>query len=110
MKVLLACVLIIVLVVTHEPPIMQEVRRRNRKLARALGQWPSAIVSLRPDGPELGWNIGKGWSMAVCTRGSIDSIMNVIVHEMAHTAVDVYDHSESFVKSRDNVSKINNTI
>ena len=100
LTVVLASILALIFCYTREPSVMREVRRRNKIMAREVGHAPSHIVSLRPDGPELGWNIGKGWSMAVCTRGDIDAIMHVLIHEMAHTDVEVIDHSEEWESAR----------
>ena len=47
----------------------------------------------------IGYNVNKGYEIYICLDGgpeSIDSAMNVLIHELAHVTVDEYDHSEAF--------------
>ena len=104
-RTILILLYVAVMLTTHEPPIMHEVRRRTKKLTKELGLWNADVMALKPNGPELGWNISKGWAMATCTEGSIDAIMHVMAHEVAHTRVDEYEHGDDFVKSFEHVKK-----
>jgi len=50
----------------------------------------------------IGYNVNKGYEIYICLDGgpdSIDSAMNVLIHELAHVTVDEYDHSPAFWES-----------
>jgi len=51
----------------------------------------------------LGWNSGKGSEVSVCTNGSANSIMHIILHEFAHQTVKEYSHSERFWANLDEI-------
>lgn len=59
------------------------------------------MASKAPDG--VGYNVGKGYEIFICTDGSINSIMHVFIHELTHNTVTEYDHSSTFW---DNFEKI----
>ena len=47
----------------------------------------------------IGYNVNKGYEIYICLdKGleSVDSAMNVLIHELAHVTVDEYDHSDAF--------------
>jgi WLM domain len=45
---------------------------------------------------ELGYNISKGDEIGLCLDGDPNDIFHVFIHELAHTTVPEYDHSEQF--------------
>ena len=52
------------------------------------------MSSISPDG--VGYNVGKGYEIFICTDGPINSIMHVFIHELTHNTVTEYDHSDQF--------------
>jgi len=50
--------------------------------------------SISPDG--VGYNVGKGYEIFICTDGPMNSVMHVFIHELTHNTVTEYDHSQSF--------------
>jgi hypothetical protein len=50
----------------------------------------------------IGYNVNKGYEIYLCLDGgeeSINSVMNVLIHELAHVTVKEYDHSPEFWRS-----------
>jgi len=45
---------------------------------------------------DLGYNINKGSEIAICVDGDVNSMFHVLLHEMAHSTVEEYKHSENF--------------
>ena len=45
---------------------------------------------------DLGYNINKGDEISICVDGDENSMMHVLLHEMAHSTVDEYKHSDKF--------------
>jgi len=54
----------------------------------------TGMSELSPDG--VGYNVGKGYEIFVCTKGPVNNIMHVLLHELAHNTVSEYDHSGKF--------------
>lgn len=50
----------------------------------------------------IGYNVNKGYEIYLCLDGgpeSINPVMNVLIHELAHVTVDEYDHTPAFWQS-----------
>jgi len=48
----------------------------------------------------IGYNVNKGYEIYLCLDGDdINSVMNVLIHELSHITVNEYDHSPDFWKS-----------
>jgi hypothetical protein len=66
------------------------------------------MTSISPDG--VGYNVGKGYEIFICTDGPINSIMHVFIHELSHNTVTEYDHNgqfwDNFEKLKDVAKKI----
>ncbi len=45
---------------------------------------------------DLGYNINKGDEIAICVDGDENSMMHVLLHELAHSTVEEYKHSDNF--------------
>ena len=45
---------------------------------------------------ELGYNTNKGYEIGLCLDGKVNQIMHVLLHELAHSTVDEYEHSTKF--------------
>jgi len=61
----------------------------------------TGMAEISPDG--VGYNIGKGYEIFVCTKGPLNSVMHVFLHELAHNTVNEYDHTDRFW---DNLARI----
>lgn len=44
----------------------------------------------------IGYNVNKGNEIGVCVDGTANEMFHVLLHELAHTTVKEYDHSEKF--------------
>ena len=59
----------------------------------------TGISGSRMNRGTIGYNVNKGYEIYICLdKGleSVDSAMNVLIHELAHVTVDEYDHSDAF--------------
>lgn len=45
---------------------------------------------------DLGYNINKGDEIAICIDGDENSMFHVLLHELAHSTVNEYEHSDKF--------------
>jgi hypothetical protein len=70
--------------------------------------WDKATIigmsELSPDG--VGYNVGKGYEIFICTKGSVNNIMHVLLHELAHNTVSEYDHSSKFWSNLEQIKAI----
>lgn len=44
----------------------------------------------------LGYNTNKGYEIGLCIDGTPNQIFHVLLHELAHSTVEEYDHSKNF--------------
>lgn len=97
-----------------EDPLMTELRRRYDILLDHLRNTEvvdprfarlkkrcilTGIHGERMNRGTIGYNVNKGYEIYICLDKGIDSVnsaMNVLIHELAHVTVDEYDHSEAF--------------
>ena len=47
-------------------------------------------------GKEIGYNVNKGAEIGLCLDGTPNQMFHVLIHELAHSTVDEYNHSEEF--------------
>lgn len=64
----------------------------------------TGMNSKSPDG--VGYNVGKGAEIFVCTQGSVNDIFHVLLHELCHNTVTEYDHSSVFWSNLDELKRI----
>lgn len=50
-------------------------------------------------GGHVGYNTNKGEEIGLCVTGESNEIFHVLLHELAHSTVSEYDHSEQFWKN-----------
>lgn len=54
---------------------------------------------------DIGYNTNKGEEIGLCITGDANEIFHVLLHELAHSTVNEYDHSdqfwENYIKLRD---------
>ncbi|AUT19049.1 hypothetical protein DSLPV1_078 [Dishui lake phycodnavirus 1] len=97
---------IIILNRTREPPELVEVRRRYRVLRDHLRStnnlrfqmlWDAKpLTAFRTLKDTVGYNTNKGANITLCLQGTANEIFHVLIHELAHCTVEVYDHSDLF--------------
>jgi hypothetical protein len=58
----------------------------------------------------LGYNTNKGYEIGLCIDGAPNEIMHVLLHELAHSTVTEYSHSENFWKQTSDLRKIANEL
>jgi hypothetical protein len=95
--------------------VMGEVMSRYEMLREHLiqtGEFPElhkecniiGMNKISKDG--VGYNVGKGYEIYICTSGDINNIMHVFLHELAHNTVSEYDHSSLFWKKLNHLKDI----
>lgn len=47
-------------------------------------------------GKEVGYNVNKGAEIGLCLDGTPNQMFHVLIHELAHSTVEEYSHSENF--------------
>jgi hypothetical protein len=68
---------------------------------------PAVLTGYRSLGKGLlGWNAGKGSEVTVCTNGCRNTILHVLLHELAHQTVPEYRHSKAFWRNLDILKEI----
>jgi len=55
---------------------------------------------------DLGYNINKGDEIAICIDGDENTMFHVLLHELAHSTVSEYKHSDNFWKNFDELKDI----
>lgn len=56
----------------------------------------SIISGFYGNGREIGYNTNKGYEIGICLDGEINEMFHVLLHELAHSTVKEYDHSDYF--------------
>ena len=59
----------------------------------------SIITGFNGSGNEVGYNVNKGYEIGVCLDGTPNQMFHVLLHELAHTTVESYDHTPEFWKN-----------
>ena len=59
----------------------------------------SIVTGFRGNGNEIGYNVNKGYEIGVCIDGTPNEMLHVLLHELAHTTVESYEHNEEFWKN-----------
>ena len=49
----------------------------------------------------LGYNINKGDEISICVDGTPNQSFHILIHELAHSTVDTYEHNDEFWKNFD---------
>lgn len=92
---------------TKKPPQLIEVEKRFEKLREYIRTNPNVPEKFKKlDRPikitawhrvkSVGYNVNKGSEIGLCIDGSPNDIMNVLLHELAHTVTVKYSHNENF--------------
>ena len=54
------------------------------------------LVAYERMSPSVGYNTNKGQEIGICIDGDVNEIMHVLIHELAHSTVPEWTHSENF--------------
>lgn len=98
---------IYIISIVKENKIFTEVKIKYYKLIQAVkdGKLPEKYRVLEKPVPltgyenmygYIGYNTNKGSNIGLCLDGEPNDIFHVLLHELAHSTVDEYDHSKNF--------------
>jgi len=104
---LLVLVVIIILLLNRPHPMLVEIKKRYNIFANAVQfhekynsiyKNRSIITGLKKKEDTIAYNINKGYEIyiAIDDKSDINSAMYVLLHEIAHSTVEEYDHSPEF--------------
>jgi len=91
---------------TREPQALVEVKEKYRILREHLHETNNEkfhmitrcvpITGINGMKGTVGYNTNKGQEIAICLDGSVNDIFHVLIHELAHSTVTEYSHSENY--------------
>ena len=94
------------LVTTREPREFVEVKEKYEILRRHIkeSEHPKfqmlsrhiPITGYKKMSGTVGYNTNKGQEIAICLDGSVNEIFHVLVHELAHSTVEEFSHSDDY--------------
>lgn len=107
MWVLIALLVVFILVVSlHREDIrMVELKRRYYQFIQQVPEkyemlkQPVVITGLTGRPQQIGSNVNKGSEIFICIDGDQNDRFHILLHELAHTTVTEYDHSDQFWKN-----------
>ena len=91
---------------TTEPREFTEVKEKYKTLRDHLRETnnekfdmlvrPIPLTGRKVMTDSVGFNVNKGSEITICLDGSTNEIFHVLIHELAHSTVEEYSHSEQF--------------
>ena len=91
---------------TREPQALVEVKEKYRILRDHLSETNNEkfsmltrcipITGMKRMKDTVGYNTNKGYEIAICLDGEINDIFHVLIHELAHSSVEEYSHSDNY--------------
>jgi len=120
--ILLTGLLIAVLLFNDQPPLLSDLKERYDKLLRILHndknldpRWEpikrrvilTAMNGWNKSKGAIGFNVNKGYEIYICMdmdpsidqEKRINTAMHVLIHELSHSSVREYEHSDNFWKN-----------
>lgn len=104
--VILLVVNLLILFNTKEDDRLQQVKVRYKKLREHLKSTNAEeFRMLHEEIPitahygmphAIGYNVNKGAEIGLCIDGTVNDILHVLLHELAHCMVEEYSHSKHF--------------
>jgi predicted metal-dependent hydrolase len=93
--------------ITRDPENLTEVKRRynilreyiqdhHDKVPEKFWVLKNPIVIVGKDSGDLGYNSSKGYEIGLCLSGTPNDVFHVLLHELSHSTVPEYSHSEQF--------------
>ena len=112
---------VIILIVNREDPLLREIKKRYNKFADHLRfnekysdlcKNRSIITGLKKKADTIAYNVNKGYEIyiAIDNESDVNSAIYVLLHELAHSTVKEYDHSEGFWKNFKELRQIASSI
>ena len=107
---LLVAVDLYIILSNREPKNLREVKKRYETLRLYIQNNTASVpekfhvlahpvVIVGKDAGEIGYNSNKGYEIGVCLDGTPNDIFHVLLHELSHSTVQEYSHSEQFWKN-----------
>ena len=97
---------LIILFMIREPENFAEVKKRYKILREHIEKTnnekfrvlihPIPLTALRNMSGTVGYNVNKGADITICIDGEVNEIMHVLIHELAHSTVPEWTHSDNF--------------
>jgi hypothetical protein len=92
---------IVLVLITRPDPVLVELKKRYTAFIRSL---PPKFDKIKQQGiitatyrkGQIGSNVNKGGEIYVCLESSVNDAFHVLLHELAHSSVKEYDHSQHF--------------
>jgi len=108
--VILLVICVFLVMSTREPNVLTDVKRRygilRSYLKKNMDTVPEKfrvlcepIVITGREAGDLGYNSNKGYEIGLCLDGDSNDVFHVLLHELSHSTVEEYDHSEQFWKN-----------
>jgi hypothetical protein len=103
-------VVLFILMNIRDPPVFTEVKQKYAALRQyiATHDVPEkfkvltrqiVLIGYIKKKNEIGYNTNKGYEIGLCLDGDPNDVFHVLLHELAHSTVDEYSHSEQFWKN-----------
>jgi predicted metal-dependent hydrolase len=96
----------IILFKTEEPQELIEVKEKYRILREHIHETDNQkfrvldriipITGMKRMRDSIGSNTNKGDEIIICLDGKVNEIFHVLIHELAHSTVKEYSHSDEF--------------
>jgi hypothetical protein len=110
--ILLIVIFVYIIFVTRNDPRIEHLKERYYTF---LGKLPEKYSALRSpsiltgtyEPSDIGTNVSKGGEIFVCLDGhDPNDTFHILLHELAHSGVTEYDHSNSFWNTYNDLRKI----
>ena len=115
MKLCIICILLVINLVllwfTQEPKNLVELKQKYQTLLEYINEHKEevpkkfhvlgdrAVVVGQKRTRDLGYNMNKGLEIGICLDGTVNDMFHVLLHELSHSTVSEYSHSEEFWKN-----------
>jgi hypothetical protein len=97
----LAVLALIAILTTRENPIMIQLKQRYYSFIETLPneyskiKKPSVLTGTYYTG-DIGSNVNKGGEIYICVQDSVNDAFHVLLHELSHSMVKEYSHSQHY--------------
>ncbi len=103
--IILLLFIVFVILVHREDWRMIELKRRYYEFIKHVPEkyemlkQPVIITGLTGQPEQIGSNVNKGSEIFICIDGDPNDRFHILLHELAHSTVSEYDHSDQFWKN-----------